>query len=138
MPHRFRLAETGKANFCFTLQIAEAWAVKLHVFNVDAADILMADFENQRFFLGKRAIAREGFMILRIDILRRCLAALAVQHHNTSFSALTKAARSSSVLISLDATRSKFSKSLHCGSRRDTGTPPRIFLSASASTTSSA
>src|SRR3954462_2037127 len=59
-------------------------------------------------------------------------------HYKTSCSADVRAAKSSSVLVSVAARISKFSTLLSFGRRREAGTPAITPLAASASTTAAA
>ena len=96
---------------------------------VNAGDLGAADLEDQRLLDLKPAVGGEGGVAGEVvGVGGRGRAALVVQHQSTSFSAATKAARSASVLISVDATTSRSARSGLSGSSRDTGTPAEHAL----------
>ena len=117
MPHGFGLRETGQTDL-LALQAAEARREGFRLIEIDTGDLGAAELEDQRFLDAERPIAREGFR--RGRERRDGLSGTALPvHASTSFRAFTKAARSSSVLTSVDATmtRLRSSDSFHSSTR---------------------
>ena len=110
--------------------------------DVDAAAPRLADLEDQPLLDLQTTVAGEAGR--HIASGRRCGGAAALRtverldHHSTSFRPAMKAAMPPSVAVSVAASSSRFSTDASLGSRRDTGTPPRMRLAASASTTAAA
>ena len=137
MAHRLRLGEARQADLRRAGVGAQLRLESLRLIQINARHIEAADLEQQRLFHVERTVAGEGLgPECRARIARSGRASLSVHAHaSTSLSAAAKAARSSSVLISVEATTRRFARSLLRGSSRDTGTPARMPRSASASTT---
>src|ERR1700730_18447820 len=100
------------------------------VVEIDTSIFWTPGFEDEAIFDFKAAIAREGSGV------RRHLygAALLHQHDRAPCKASAKAARSASVLTSVEAARMRSSNPLP-GKSRETGTPPSTPFSAIRSTT---
>src|SRR5690242_2364372 len=103
MAHRLGLGETRQADRLLALEIAEPRRELRRLVKIDAGHLRAADLEDQRLLDAQRAIPGEGRRRDRHRIGRLGRAALLV-HASTCSSALTKAARSPSVLTSVDAT----------------------------------
>ncbi len=103
--HRLRLGKAGQTDRLGALEAAETRRKGFRLVEIDAGRLGMPDLEDERLDLRERLVAREGRMVGAGGGLRRGGTSLAVQHHRTSFKPATRAARSSSVLISVEATR---------------------------------
>src|SRR5690606_2618897 len=116
----------------------------LDIGQVDAGDAGAADLEDQLFLMVQAPVARDGgnFIVLRRPTgrwARRGRAALIVHaHRRAPFKAVSKAAKSSSVFVSVAATIRRLAAAGSCGSRREAGTPAITPLAASASTSGAA
>src|SRR5690606_32252661 len=140
--HDFRLGQARQADAALPLQHTEMRREAFRFIQIHTARTRIVDLEEKRLFKLQRAIAGKGGVA---RTAMRCVAdrgrtTLPVHtgHQSTSFSAASYAARSSSVLISVEATMRRFSTSGRSGQRRDAGTPPSTPFSTSASTTSAA
>src|SRR4051812_22942150 len=106
MADHFRLAEPGQTDRRFARQAAQMSVADFDVRQIDAGDAGAAEFEDQAFFMVKAAVARNGRQVVGHDRVRRDdAAAVGFEfHYSTSFSAASKTAKSSSVLVSVTAT----------------------------------
>src|ERR1700761_1703326 len=141
MAHHFGFAQTRQTNFALAALAAQAFLGYLHMGHVDA-DRAMAQFEDQRFFVIKPAIAGNGAEFFRRDgagsngaaaagfVGGRRAALIVHAHYKPSCSAEVRAAKSSSVLVSVAARISRLATPGSCGSRREAGTPAITPLAA--------
>src|SRR5580704_4501455 len=130
MTHCLRLAQARKAGRFLPFERAEPVFKWQGFVEIDAGILRTPDFEDEAFLDFQAAIAGEGFR-------RRCHrmgdGRVPHQHDSAPCKDSAKAARSASVLTSVEAARMRSSNPLS-GKSRETGTPPSTPFSAIRST----
>src|SRR5262245_11969467 len=88
VPHRYRLGERWLTQRRAPGELAEAGSKARWLLEVDTRGLDTADFKDQTFLDGQRAVAAEGVGRARNSLPRRRRPALSIQHSSTSRSAL--------------------------------------------------
>src|SRR5882762_8599170 len=140
--HHLRFAEPRQADLAGAAQPVQAILDLGRLRQVDAAAARLAHLEDQRLLDLQRAVTGEGGGCggrVGGDAARTTLRTVErLDHHSTSLRAAISGPMPCSVVVSVAASSSRFSTDGSSGIRRDTGTPARMRLAASASTTGAA
>src|SRR4029453_12935494 len=136
--HHLRLRKTGQADLAGALQAVQAVLHLRRFRQVDTAATGLPHLEDQRLLDLQRAIAGEGGGRRGIggDATTATLRTVErLDHHSTSFRPAISGPMPASVAVSVAASSRRLSTAGSFGMSRDTGTPARMWRSASASPT---
>src|SRR5262245_35218643 len=123
MAHCLRLAQARKPRRLLPLERAEPVFERHGLVEIHSGIFRAADFEDEALLDLETAVAGESFNLMRLSAAGFKCRLLTHQHVSAPLRAFTKAARSVSVLTSVEAVRMRSSRPLS-GKSRETGTPP--------------
>src|SRR5215831_18058199 len=135
--HNLRLAQARQTDRAPPFETAQPAGERGWLGEIDAAMTRQILLENQRLFDLQTAVADHAFVPLRLGRARTRQRAHIV-HDSTSRKPSLSRSISASVVSSVATSSRRFASSPRCGKKRLTGTPARMPLSASFSTTSAA